>query len=207
MKTKVLICSFLFASTPNLAIASAGYYPIEKGEVLNAEVCVPKNTKSPLTLQINSGNGKPVSVATVNSIPKSSGGCNKNESKVFINWKVDRIGIYSLAFYSTKSKSTFYGWPDGIEVSNPAKKTTTQVTPAERIITLPKLVGYSMAQVDEWKLQNNLKINLIYNTAIGYNHTISCQVQKRGFVLGQSYPAGTQLKDNISTSVFLDINC
>ena len=122
MKTKVLICSFLFASTPNLAIASAGYYPIEKGEVLNAEVCVPKNTKSPISLQINSGNGKPVSVATVNSIPKSSGDCKKNESKVFINWKVDRIGMYSLAFYSTKSKSTFYGWPDGIEVSNPAKK-------------------------------------------------------------------------------------
>jgi hypothetical protein len=207
IKTKVLIYSFLFASIPNSVMAYAGFYPIEKGEVLKAEVCVPKNTKPPLSLQINGGNGKPVGVATVNSIPKSSGGCNKNESKVFINWKVDRIGIYSLAFYSTKSKSTFYGWPDGIEVSNPAKKTTTQVTPAERIITLPKLVGYSMAQVDEWKLQNNLKINLIYNTAIGYNHTISCQVQKRGFVLGQSYPAGTQLKDNISTSVFLDINC
>ena len=207
MKTKVLICSFLFASTPNLAIASAGYYPIEKGEVLNAEVCVPKNTKPPLSLQINGGNGKPVGVATVNSIPKSSGGCNKNESKVFINWKVDRIGIYSLAFYSTKSKSTFYGWPDGIEVSNPAKKTTTQVTPAERIITLPKLVGYSMAQVDEWKWQNQIKIIFSYNTAFNYQTFLSCQVQKRGIVLAQSYPPGTQLIDSYLTFVNLDINC
>ena len=117
IKTKVLIYSFLFASIPNSVMAYAGYYPIEKGEVLNAEVCVPRNTKSPLSLQINSGNSKPVSVATVSSIPKSSGDCKKGESKVFVNWKVDRIGIYSIAFYSAKSKSTFYGWPDGIEVT------------------------------------------------------------------------------------------
>jgi hypothetical protein len=116
MKTKVLICSFIFASIPNSVIASAGYYPIEKGEVLRAEVCVPKNTKSPISLQLNSGNGKPVSVATINSIPKSSGDCSKNERQIFINWKVDRIGLYGLSFYSPKSKSTFYGWPDGIEV-------------------------------------------------------------------------------------------
>ena len=103
--------------TPNIALASAGFYPIEKGEILRAEVCIPKNTKLPLSLQINGGNGKPVSVATVKSIPKSSSGCKRNESKVFVNWKVDRLGIYSLSFYSTKSKSTFYGWPDGIEVS------------------------------------------------------------------------------------------
>ena len=207
MKTKLLICSFLFASTPDLAIASAGYYPIEKGEVLNAEVCVPKNTKSPISLQINSGNGKPVSVATVNSIPKSSGDCKKNESKVFINWKVDRIGMYSLAFYSTKSKSTFYGWPDGIEVSNPAKKTTSKVAPTERTIILPKLVGYSMAQVDEWKWQNQIKIIFSYNTAFNYQTFLSCQVQKRGIVLTQSYPPGTQLIDSYLTFVNLDINC
>ena len=207
IRAKIFIYLFLLLSLPNSAYASAGFYPIEKGEVLNAEVCVPKNTKSPLSLQINSGNGKPVSVATVNSIPKSSGDCNKNESKVFINWKVDRIGIYSLAFYSTKSKSTFYGWPDGIEVSNPAKKKTTQVTPAERIITLPKLVGYSMAQVDEWKWQNQIKLIFSYNTAFNYQTLLSCQVQKRGIVLAQSYPPGTQLIDSYLTFVNLDINC
>jgi hypothetical protein len=116
MKTKVLICSFIFASIPNSVIASVGFYPIEKGEVLRAEACVPKNTKPPISLQINSGNGKPVSVATINSIPKSSGECGKNERQVFINWKVDRTGIYGLSFRSTKSKITFTGWPDGIEV-------------------------------------------------------------------------------------------
>ena len=116
MKTKVLICSFIFASIPNSVIASVGFYPIEKGEVLRAEACVPKNTKPPISLQLNSGNGKPVSVATINSIPKSSGECGKNERQVFINWKVDRTGIYGLSFRSTKSKITFTGWPDGIEV-------------------------------------------------------------------------------------------
>ena len=188
-------------------MASAGYYPIEKGEVLKAEVCVPKNTKPPLSLQIYSGSGNPVSIATVNSIPKSSGDCNNNERKVFINWKVDRIGMYGLSFYSPKSKSTYYGWPDGIEVSNPAKKTSTQVAPAERKIALPNLVGYSMAQVDEWKWQNQIKIILSYRTAFNYQTFLSCQVQKRGIVLAQSYPPGTQLIDSYLTFVNLDINC
>ena len=116
MKTRVLMCSFLLVSIPNLVIASVGFYPIEKGEVLRAEACVPKNTKPPISLQLNSGNGKPVSVATINSIPKSSGECGKNERQVFINWKVDRTGIYGLSFRFTKSKITFTGWPDGIEV-------------------------------------------------------------------------------------------
>jgi hypothetical protein len=118
IKTKIFICSFLLASIPNSVIASAGYYPIEKGEVLNTEVCVPKNTKPPLYLQIYSGIGKPVRVATVNSIPKSSGDCSKNERQVLINWKVDRTGMYGLSFYSPKGKSTFAGWPDGIEVKS-----------------------------------------------------------------------------------------
>jgi hypothetical protein len=116
MSLKVLLFSLLLALLPVSAFASAGYYPIEKGEVLNAEVCVPKNTKPPIFLQLNSGNGKPVSVATINSIPKSSGDCSKNKYKVVVNWKVDRTGIYGLSFRSTKSKVTFTGWPDGIEV-------------------------------------------------------------------------------------------
>ncbi len=173
---------------PNISFASAGYYPIEKGEVLTAEVCVPKNTKSPLSLQLNSGSGKPVSVAMVNSIPKLSGDCSKNERQVFINWKVDRIGMYGLSFYSPKSKSTFYGWPDGIEVSNPAKKTSTQVAPAERKIALPNLVGYSMAQVDEWKWQNQIKIILSYRTAFNYQTFLSCQVQKKRHCFGSKLP-------------------
>jgi len=116
MSLKILLFSLLLALLPVSAFASAGYYPIEKGEVLKAEVCVPKNTKPPLSLQIYSGNGKPVRVATVNSIPKSSGDCSKNERQVFINWKVDRTGMYGLSFYSPKGKFTFAGWPDGIEV-------------------------------------------------------------------------------------------
>ena len=116
MKSRILVISLLIALFPETAFASAGYYPINKGEVLNTEVCVPKNTKPPLYLQIYSGNGKPVRVATVNSIPKSSGDCSKKERQVFINWKVDRTGLYGLSFYSPKGKFTFAGWPDGIEV-------------------------------------------------------------------------------------------
>ena len=116
MGLQVLLASLFIAAFTDTAFASAGFYPIEKGEVLNAEVCVPKNTKPPISLQLHSGNGKAVSVAKINSIPKSSGECGKNERQVFINWKVDRTGIYGLSFRSTKSKITFTGWPDGIEV-------------------------------------------------------------------------------------------
>lgn len=116
IKAKVLIGSFLFASIPNSAMGSAGFYPIQKGEVLTAEVCLPTGIKPPISLQLNSGNGKPVTVATINSFPKSSGKCGKGANQVFIKWRVDRTGMYGLSFYSPKNKSIFYGWPDGIEV-------------------------------------------------------------------------------------------
>jgi hypothetical protein len=193
--------------TPNAAEASAGYYPIKKGEVLESEVCVPKNTRPPLSLQLSSGGGKPMSVVTINAIPKLAGNCPKNEVQVFISWTVDRTGLYGLSFYASKSKSTYVGWPDGIEATNPSKKRSIPVAPIDQTIVLPKLIGFNMAQIEEWKRINNLKINLIFNTAVGYNYTISCQVQKKGIVLGQSYPAGTQVKDSYSTSIFLDINC
>ena len=116
IKLKILIFSLLFISTPNIVLASAGFYPIEKGEILRAEVCIPKNTKPPLTLQIYNGSGKPINVARIDSFPISIGVCGKKEKRVFVDWKVDRAGVYSLSFYSPKTKSSFYGWPDGIEV-------------------------------------------------------------------------------------------
>jgi hypothetical protein len=114
-KTRLLIFSFLLASTSNSAMASAGFYPVEVGEALRSKVCVPKNLKPPLLLQINNGSKKPVSVARIDSFPRSAGECGKDERKLFINWVVDRPGTYGLSFYSPKSKVTFTGWPDGIE--------------------------------------------------------------------------------------------
>lgn len=93
------------------------------------------------------------------------------------------------------------------EPTNPVQEKTPQVAPTERIITLPKFVGYSMAQVDEWKWQNQIKLIFSYNTAFNYQTFLSCQVQKRGIVLAQSYPPGTQLIDSYLTFVNLDINC
>lgn len=116
IKLGIIIYSIMFTLQSNLVFASAGYYPIEKGEDLRAEVCIPKSTKPPLILQIYSGNGKPLTVARINSFSLSSGMCGKNEIKVFVNWKVDRTGAFGLSFYSPKTKKSFYGWPDGVEV-------------------------------------------------------------------------------------------
>ena len=116
IKLGIMIFTIVFNLQPNLVFASAGYYSIEKGDVLRAEVCIPKSTKPPLILQIYNGSGKPLSVARTNSFTLSSGICGKNEKRVFVKWKVDRNGEYSLSFYSPKTKNSFYGWPDGIAV-------------------------------------------------------------------------------------------
>lgn len=116
MKLRILVCCLTFSLTPNSVFASAGYYPVEKGKDLRAEVCIPKSTKPPLILQIYNGSGKPISVARTDSFTLASGICGKNEKRVYVIWKVDRDGEYSLVFYSPKIKNSFYGWPDGIEV-------------------------------------------------------------------------------------------
>jgi hypothetical protein len=200
----VVIC---IGYIPQAGEASAGYYPIKKGELLETEVCVPKNTKPPLSLQLSSGSSKAVSVSTISAIPKLTGSCPKDEVQVFINWTVDRTGLYGISFYASKTKSSYVGWPDGIEVTNVSKKRSIPAAPTDRTIVLPRLIGSNMYQIEEWKRINNLKLNLIFNTAVGYNYTISCRVQNKGVVLGQSYPPGTQVKDSYSTSIFLDISC
>jgi hypothetical protein len=205
--SKLILIAISMGLIPHTAAASAGYYPVKKGELLETEVCVPKNTKPPLSLQLTSGSSKAVSVSTINAIPKLTGSCPKDEIQVFMNWTVDRTGLYGISFYASKSKSSYVGWPDGIEVTNVSKKRSIPAMPADRTIVLPKLIGSNMYQIEEWKRINNLKLNLIFNTAVGYNYTISCRVQNKGVVLGQSYPPGAQVKDSYSTSIFLDISC
>ena len=91
--------------------------------------------------------------------------------------------------------------------TNPAQEKTPQVAPTERIITLPRFIGNSMAQVDEWKWQNQIKLVFSYRTAFNYETLLSCQLQKRGIVLAQDYPPGTQLIDSYLTFVGLEVNC
>lgn len=117
IKYNICVYSLLIVSIPNPVIASAGFYPVEVGEILRAEACAPKYAKPPIYLQLNNEYGKHIIVATINSIPKLTGKCGKNERHIFIDWKVERPGIYGLSFRSTKSKLTFFGWPDGIEVT------------------------------------------------------------------------------------------
>ena len=113
---KIFCISFFLALIPTTAFASAGYYPIKKGEILNAEVCLPNEVRPPISLQLNSGEGKPVTVFKIKSFVKKVKPCGKEKTLVAIRWKVDREGIYALSFYDPRSKKIFFGWPDGVEI-------------------------------------------------------------------------------------------
>ena len=79
--------------------------------------------------------------------------------------------------------------------------------PAITTITLPSFVGYTQADVDAWKRQNALQIQVHYSTAMGYNYTVSCQMQGRGVVLKQNPMPGTQVEDSLGTVIWLDLDC
>lgn len=87
------------------------------GEILEADVCIPKNTKPPLSLQIQGSNNIPIEVATLKSFQKLRKQCPLGQYRVLFNWKIDRSGAYTLYVYSKKENKTFYPWPEGIDVS------------------------------------------------------------------------------------------
>jgi len=115
--TTVSIFNFL-SLIPTGAHASAGYYPVEIGEVLKAEVCLPNKIKPPISLQLNDGDHKPITVKALNAFPKLITACGNQKRLVVINWKVDRSGTYALSFYHPKSKVSYAGWPDGVEIKS-----------------------------------------------------------------------------------------
>lgn len=107
------------------AHASAGYYPINYGQTLTAETCVPEATKGPLILRIQGPGTKnqQIEVARVNTWKKIRGNCGSFEYLVKIKWKVNRTGLYSLSIFSPKSQNDPSVWPDGIDVPESSKPT------------------------------------------------------------------------------------
>lgn len=117
----ILILCVLFSDSAN---ASAGYYPLKLGEVVEISSCIPKNLKPPIDLQVQGPktSGKKVVVETVKKFVTRPGNCAKGEVELFFDWQSNREGSYTLYLYSPLSKKTFYPWPDGVDiVANPTK--------------------------------------------------------------------------------------
>jgi hypothetical protein len=110
------------------AMAGAGWYPTFKGDVIHTQVCLPKNIKSPIYLQLmgEKNFGKTVAVIHFKKLPADSY-CRDtllhdlNPQGAYFDlkfdWKVNVTGGYGLQFYSPKLKKAFYGWPDGVSAS------------------------------------------------------------------------------------------
>ena len=79
--------------------------------------------------------------------------------------------------------------------------------PAVSTFTLPSFIGFTQSEVDAWKWENKLQLQINYSTAIGNNYTVSCRVQGLGTVLNQRPMQGTQVEDSLGTVIWLDIDC
>ncbi len=203
-KTKSVFIALLLitftCSSINLASASAGYYPLTFGENLGVEVCVPSKTKAPLVLQGMGNSGKWTELLRVKSWGSSRQDCSKGEIKAVINWRADRVGGFALSVYAPASKKRFYTWPDGVEITKAVASVAT--------FKVPNAIGSTMQAVENWKRQNGLKVNISFNTALGYNFSVSERMTNQCVVVDQWAPrAGTVVKDASSTWLSFDIDC
>ena len=146
------------------------------------------------------------------SSPASSGSNSSTETIVADVTECDPPNAISPdGKYICVGHGAFY-WRLRSEVSGSASDgqdstSTGGNEPAITTITLPSFVGYTQADVDAWKRQNALQIQIHYSTAMGYNYTVSCQMQGRGVVLKQNPMAGSQVADSLGTVIWLDIDC
>ena len=117
----VLHVNFNFGQS---AQASVGYYPINYGQTLTAQTCVPKATKPPLILRIQGPGTKNqlVEVARVNSWEKlGSSMCESKEYLVKIKWKINRTGSYHLQIFAPNYVIDPFVWPDGVDIPDESK--------------------------------------------------------------------------------------
>ncbi|CAB4337486.1 MAG: hypothetical protein F2851_03470 [Actinobacteria bacterium] len=120
MKLRVSLALFLAfligLANPSASVASAGYYPTYKGEVLRVEACLPIGTVFPLKLQLASTDAKWRTVATIAVKKKTKGTCDKGFSRMIYGWKVNVSTGGALRIWDSTTKKGFYVWPDGIEI-------------------------------------------------------------------------------------------
>jgi hypothetical protein len=96
---------------------------------------------------------------------------------------------------------------DGTVADGPDTSSNSSSEPVQSTFTLPSFVGYTQSDVDSWKRENALQLQIHYSTAIGYSYTASCQVQGRGVILKQNPMQGSQVEDSFGTVIWLDIDC
>ena len=116
----------LLVLSPSSAHASAGWYPIAKGQSITVEYCLPTANVGVLYLQATSEGSKSKTVATIKS-PKLKNdkycvddvkyGFGEGLYHFRYKWKVNITGGSALQLYSGKLKRVFYGWPDGISTN------------------------------------------------------------------------------------------
>lgn len=118
----LILSAVIFNSATNLAVASAGYYPVNLGETLNVTTCIPETGRSanpPLILNINGlkTNDQNVEVARVTKWGKKKGNCGKWQYEVTIPWKVNVTGVYTLVVTAPNSQNDpGHVWPDGVDI-------------------------------------------------------------------------------------------
>ena len=110
----------LLGFTPQQVEASAGYYPVSRGEILPVEVCLPKSAHSPIYLEGYGTSRKWVILAKISfkNLKKDSYCADPNMESdgpyhLKYNWKVNGFG--SLNFVDPRTKKGYFGWPDGVE--------------------------------------------------------------------------------------------
>ena len=116
------VISLLVLST-SPAHASAGWYPIAKGQSITVEYCLPTANVGILYLQATGEGAKSQTVATIKS-PKLKNdkyclddvkyGFGEGFFHFRYKWKVNISGGWGLQLKSSTLHKIYYGWPDGI---------------------------------------------------------------------------------------------
>ena len=122
VSTPLLIFALIFgAAVPPSSLASAGYYPVHRGDLLIIEACLPVKATSPLKLQIANTHLHWKTVSTVSFKKLKSGDCSKGYLKLKHRWKANVALGGGLRLFESKTKQSYFVWPDGIRVEESGK--------------------------------------------------------------------------------------
>ena len=117
------------------------------------------------------------------------------------------LGVAGLAAALGGMQNLIGDYSDSSTNSGEDTQTAASDTSASNLITVPNFVGSTAGEIENWAWQNGFQPHFFYGTKMGYNYSVSCQMQKIETVLAQNPTPGSVVQNSPTVTIWFDTDC
>jgi hypothetical protein len=116
-------------------------------------------------------------------------------------------GLITSMKSSVGGQLTLAGQYESSDSGQSVSDTAQAAPPAVEQVQVPNFVGSTAKDIEDWAWRNNFQASFFWGTKLGYNYSVSCQVQKLETVLAQRPAPGTFIDNSRASTVWFETDC